>query len=228
MRAAFDELAALGAAFGQGAVQLTPGNHPTPGFQRHVAGAAAASRSRTRTHHGFDFEARKREVWSSDGRCLVDADSVHPPTSDSAAARAVEARGGVGAWLETHAFGAHPLLETMYPGYLLGTGDELEDAMRLGAPLAVDVSHVFIQLCAGAMKETTWQRLAAYEHVREVHVSANAGTHDSHAPLTPDSFGLGWARERLRAGVPTVLECYVHRLSPPERAGQMELLLGGT
>lgn len=226
MRAAFDELAALGAQaheLGHGGVQLTPGNHPTPDFEMHVKRSDVGSR----THHGFDFESRKRDVWSSNGDCLVHADSVHPPRDDSAAASAIRAR-GITQWMEQlEGRGGMPVLETMYPGYVLGTGDEIEDAMRLGVSLAVDVSHVFIQLSAGAMSEETWRRLEAYSHIREVHVSANAGTHDSHAPLTSNSFGVGWARERLQAGVPTVLECYFHRLSPSERAAQIDLLLGG-
>jgi hypothetical protein len=214
MQSAFDELVAL-----SGAVQLTPGNHPTARFDAHVA------RAETRAHHGFDFAARKREVWSDDARCLVDAESVHPPIAGSAAAKAVEAR-GLGAWLEERPAGA-PVLETMYPGYVLGTGDAIEDAMRLGVPLAVDVSHVFMQLAQGAMTDATWRRLAAYERVAEVHVSANDGARDLHACLSPSTFGIDWARERLAAGVPVVLECYMHRLSTFERQGQIALIERG-
>jgi hypothetical protein len=199
-------------------VQHTPGNHPTARFEDHVARAA------TRRHHGFDFASRRREVWSADATCLVDAESVHPPEAHTAAARAIEAR-GLGAWLEERA-SAETLLETMYPGYVLGTGDAIEDAMRLGTRLAVDVSHVFIQLSSGAMGAATWRRLASYERVGEVHVSANDGTRDAHAPLTASSFGLAWARERGAAGVPVVLECYMHRLSPDERRAQIDLARG--
>lgn len=216
MRAAFDELATLA-----GAVQLTPGNHPSPGFREHAA------RAPVRLHHGFSYAARKQDVWSDDARCLVEAHSVHPPLARSPAAAAIAAR-GLGAWLEARPAEDAPLLETMYPGWVLGTGDELEDAMRAGAALAVDVSHVFLQLCAGAMRESTWQRLAAYERIGEVHVSANDGSRDAHAPLAPSTFGLAWARERLGDGVPVVLECYMHRLSRREREDQIALLRGGT
>lgn len=41
MVAAFDELAALGAA-----LQLTPGNQPTPGFAAHVAASGVPTRRR--------------------------------------------------------------------------------------------------------------------------------------------------------------------------------------
>jgi hypothetical protein len=217
MQGAFDELASVGAV----GLQLTPGNHPTADFEQHVG------RATTRRHHGFDFTRRRREVWGAHGQCLVDAESVHPPGVDTPAAAAIEASGGLGPWLEAR--GAdEPLLETMYPGWLLGSGAAIEDAMRLGVPLAVDVSHVFIQLCAGVMRPGTWRRLAAYRNVREVHVSANSGTHDAHAPLTSASFGLDWARERLKSGTPTILECYMHRLSPAERAAQTHLLTGET
>lgn len=216
MQSAFDELAALA-----GAVQLTPGNHPTPSFRDHAA------RAPVRLHHGFAFAARRQDVWGDDARCLVDAHSVHPPVAGSPAAAAIAAR-GLGAWLEARGEGgAAPLLETMYPGWVLGTGDELEDAMRCGAPLAVDVSHVFLQLSAGVMGEGTWRRLAAYDRIGEVHVSANDGSRDAHAPLAPSTFGLAWARERLADGVPVVLECYMHRLSRREREDQIALLRGG-
>jgi len=218
MRAAFDELASVAEV----GLQLTPGNHPTAGFREHVAQRSLS----TRRHHGFDFAARRREVWSADGRCLVEVESVHPPRTDTPAARAI-ARAGLGAWLEGRAAG-EPLLETMYPGWLLGSGAEIEDAMRVGAPLAVDISHVFIQLCAGTMTEDTWKRLAAYDNIGEVHVSANDGARDAHAPVTSGTFGLDWARERLTAGTPTVLECYMHRLSPGERAAQAALVMGGS
>jgi hypothetical protein len=220
MNAAFDELASLG-----GAVQLTPGNHPTPAFEEHVT--QFRRDVATRSHHGFDFARRRRDVWDAEGNCLVGAHSVHPPQDDAAAGEAIRAR-GIARWLETRARCREPLLETMYPGYLLGTGDEIEEAMRLRTPLAVDVSHVFMQLHAGAMNEATWKRLANYEHVEEVHVSANSGTHDAHAPLAPDTFGLAWARERFADGTPTVLECYMFRLSPSERAAQIDLISGGT
>jgi len=214
MQGSFDELYAL-----VGAVQLTPGNHPTRGFAEHVRGAP------TRRHHGFDFGTCKREVWTDDGTCVADAESVHPPRAASRAGRAIVARRSVAAWLEALPAGA-PLLETMYPGYLLGTGDEIRDAMRLGVPLAVDVSHVFIQLRAGVMDEATWRSLERYDRVEEVHVSANDGTRDAHAPIGAATFGLAWAREKLRAGVPVVLECYMHRLGAAERRRQIDWMLG--
>jgi hypothetical protein len=204
-------------------VQLTPGNHPTKDF------ALEAQNAPTRRHHGFAFGARKQEVWDdATGECLVDSESVHPPRADRPSAahfasfleqrlakRSAELR-----W-------SAPILETMYPGWLLGDGEALEAAMRRGLPLALDVSHVFIQRTAGVISDRTWSALADYSGVREVHVSANDGTHDSHAPLTRDTFGLALARERLSAGIPVVLECYMHRLSPDERRRQIDLVRGG-
>lgn len=211
MAEAFDELARLGAA-----IQLTPGNLPTPGFRAHVE----ASGVRTRRHHGFAYEARRAETWAADGACLVESESVHPPADGEPAGE----RAGAGwrGWYE--AAERRPILEVMYPGYALGTGAEVEAAMAGGLPLAVDVSHVYLQRVQGAMDERVWRRLCDYDRIAEVHVSANRGRADTHQPLAPDTFGVGWARERLRAGCPVVLECYMHRLGEPARRAQIDAL----
>jgi hypothetical protein len=207
MAHAFDDLARLGTA-----IQLTPGNLPTPGFDDHVAASGVV----TRRHHGFAFEARTTDAWSADGACLVDAESVHPPRTAAGDAWR--------AWYDRAP--APPVLEVMYPGYALGTGDEVERALDAGLPLAVDVSHVHIQRTQGAMTDRAWRRLAAYDRIAEVHVSANAGRHDSHAPLDAAAFGLAWVRERLAGGAPVVLECYMHRLTDAQRRAQVELVTG--
>ena len=189
-------------------LQLTPGNQPTPGISERLGALTA------RTHHGFSAHAWKQTVWRADGTCAVDSDSVHPPVSTHPAADT---------WAPDATM---PVLETMYPGNRLGTGAELDHVMSLGLPLAVDVSHVFMQRCAGAIGEATWKRLQDYEHVAEVHVSANAGRSDSHFPLTADTFGLPWALEKLRAGTPVILESYFHRLSHDARRAQVALFDG--
>jgi hypothetical protein len=204
MAAAFDELAALGAG-----IQLTPGNHPTPGFQAHVAASGVS----VRRHHGFSFEARRGDTWR-DGVCVTDAESVHPPESGSPWR----------AWYETRS--VRPILEIMYPGFELGTGAAVEAAMAAALPLAVDISHVHIQRMAGVMSERTWRRLQDYPVIAEVHVSANDGRHDSHQPLRSDSFGLCWARARLAIGDPVVFECYMHRLADAARRAQLDLIRG--
>ena len=190
-------------------IQLTPGNQPTPGFERVLKKTKLA----TRTHHGFSFTAfRTRDVWADDGRCLAASDSVHPPAANAKASE--------------HFLERRPpqlVLETMYPSYALGSGDQLERAMELEVPLAVDVSHLFIQKTQGVLSEATLRRVLDYEHVHEVHVSANDGRRDLHAPLTARTFGLEWAQARERAGVPLILECYFHRLSLSERAAQLAL-----
>ncbi|MDX2011012.1 MAG: hypothetical protein SFW67_12505 [Myxococcaceae bacterium] len=207
MRQAFDALATLGVG-----VQLTPGNEPTPDFARHVA----ASGVPTRTHHGFSFERRAGKVWSDEGACVASSDSVHPPRHDSPAAEHFSR------WLE-----ANPqarVLETMYPGYCLGSGDALEQALTRSVPLAVDVSHLFIQRTAGVLTDGTLRRVLDSPHVVEVHVSQNDGRHDSHRPLRRDSFELGWARERLSSGLPVIYEAYLHLLSDDARRAQLDLV----
>lgn len=208
MAQAFDELARLAPA-----VQLTPGNLPTVDFARHVATSGVI----TRRHHGFSFVDRKTDVWRADGACVVSSESVHPPED-------TERADGWRAWYER---AAGPVLEVMYPGYALGTGHEVERAMAARWPLVVDVSHVFIQRTQGAMSDATWKRLADYDRITEVHVSANGGRHDTHRPLTEDTFGLDWARERLGNGEAVVLECYMHRLTEAQRRAQVEMIGGG-
>lgn len=208
MAQALDSLAALE----PDGVQLTPGNMPTPDFK----GVLTEAKLATRTHHGFSFTAfRTRDVWADDGRCLASSDSVHPPASNSLASTA---------YLEQRP--PQLVLETMYPSYALGSGAELEHAMDLGIPLAVDVSHLFIQKTHRVIGDATLRRIFDYENVREVHVSANDGRRDGHAPLTAKTFGLDWAHERERAGVPLILECYFHRLTVDERGRQLSLARG--
>jgi hypothetical protein len=207
MQAAFDELARLGTG-----VQLTPGNLPAPGFREYVRASGVA----TRRHHGFAWDARKQATWAGDGACLVDSESVHPPEEREAGFA------GWRAWYEAAA--VRPVVEVMYPGYALGTGAEVERAMADRLPLAVDISHVFIQLEQGAMTRATWDRLADYDGIAEVHVSANRGGHDTHLALADSTFGLAWACARLAAGTPTVLECYMHRLTTAERCHQIDLI----
>lgn len=192
-------------------LQLTPGNAPTPGFAAWLTQTGIPSLS----HHGFCWQALRQPVWHPTGHCRVHANSVHPPQTHEVAAchwwQQLEARQD-----------RLPLLETMYPGYLLGHGTELDRAMDLGLRLAVDVSHLHIQRHQGVLSEQTLRRLQDYPHIGEIHLSHNAGTHDSHQPLQPDSFGLAWALERSQS-IPLVLECYMHRLTPAEREAQMAL-----
>ncbi len=207
MRSAFDDLARLGTG-----IQLTPGNHPTPGFREHVARSSVT----TRAHHGFAWTARRAETWGPDGACTVASESVHPPKLDAPAAATW--------WSWYEAAPERPTLELMYPGYTLGDGDAIERVLDAGWPLAVDISHAFIQRTQGAMTATQWRRVMEHDRIAEVHVSANGGRHDSHQPLGDTTFGVAWARERLAAGTPTVLECYMHRLADDERHRQLDLL----
>ncbi|MBA2540081.1 MAG: hypothetical protein H0V17_10640 [Deltaproteobacteria bacterium] len=209
MNSAFDELARLGTP-----IQLTPGNHVTRDFRAHVEATGVT----TRRHHGFAWEARRTETWSAEGACLVASESVHPPKRD--------APGATAWWSWYEAAIDRPIIEVMYPGYELGDGESVERAMAAGFDLAVDISHAFIQRTQGAMTEATWQRLCDYDRIVEVHVSANRGEHDSHQPLTASTFGLAWATARLAAGTPTVIECYMHRLTDDERRRQLDLIRG--
>lgn len=196
-------------------LQLTPGNAPTGDFLSSLADRNVM----TRTHHGFTPRALRRPVWSSGGDCLTTADSVHPPRTSAPEWRAWEAARSRGAW-------RRHCLETMYPGYPLGAGEDLDAAMDDRQPLAVDVSHLYMQVHAGCLSGRTLRRLFDYDVVVEVHVSANDGRRDRHQPLAADTFGLAWARERLRAGTPVIVECYMHRLDVDARRRQVDMMRG--
>lgn len=205
------EAIALCESLGVTHLQLCPGNVPG------LAARAAASRLSTRTHHGFSWSRLHDSVWRPDGSLAVQADSVHPPK-----------RGQVdeAAWWKRFEQGEFGVLEVMYPPYLLGDDASVERALAMNTPLALDISHLHIMSATGALSAQTMRRLEAYQHIVEVHVSNNDGRADQHRPLHRDSFALGWAKERRAAGLPIILECYMHRLSHEARRQQLELLEG--
>jgi len=75
----------------------------------------------------------------------------------------------------------------------------------------------------GVLSDGTTHRLLNYQHIAEIHVSHNEGARDAHASLQENSYGLGWAKERL-PDLPVVLECYMHKLTPELRAKQIAML----
>lgn len=200
-------------SLGPDGIQLTGGHAPSAGFEQLAREVGAP----LRFHHAFAWAHYKGAVFHAGGEPRHDAVdwSLHPP------GRAFGVP--IAAWLERRARGA-AAVEVMYPGEPLGTGAEVEMAMALGVPLAVDVSHVHIQRAQGVMGEATLGRLLAYERVVEVHASANGGARDEHRPLREGDFGLDYCRERLRAGTPVVLECAMHGLGRDNRLRQVDLL----
>lgn len=209
MQSAAQELFRLGAR----GLQLTPGLAPTENFRTWLE----EQQITIRTHHGFYWDRLRCKVWSDDGDCLVASDSVHPPLTNHPAQKLWWQRATSGNY-------HHLILETMYPQYLLGSGEELERAMDLGLPLAVDVSHIYIQLSQGSLSQSIWLRLQNYDNIRELHLSSNTGRADIHQPLDKNTFGLDWVRSRSQDGTPVILECYLHRLSLQERLEQLELI----
>lgn len=207
MESAFDELCALS----PNGVQLTAGNAPTYDFEEHVF----ASGMSTRTHHGFSKAAYRQNVWTEGHELTGYWNSVHPPK------KAAEN------WLPQ--IETDIIFETMYPGYPIGNGDMIDAAMTSGLALAVDVSHIFIQLEQGAMQDKTWKRLQEYSRIEEIHVSANDGRRDSHQQITANTFGLEWVSDRTQTDqIPVVLESYFHKLSHDERILQMDIVRGET
>lgn len=204
-------------------LQLTPGNLPSQGFRDRVAAFAGA----TRLHHGFAWDHYRQRVYDESGALLLrERDrSVHPPHTAPYAGKEPCVAEPMD-WLRRVA-PLDPLLETMYPGYVLGCGAELELAMDLGLRLAVDVSHLHLQRAAGVLSSSVERRLLEYARVEEVHVSANDGRSDRHALLQRDTPGLDWARARL-ADLPVVLESYWHRTDFDEQRRQIDLLRGAS
>lgn len=198
---------------GADGVQLTPGCAPSADLDDVLSAVP------TRTHHGYTPTALRRRVWSGDGHLEHTADSIHPPKA---------------AWRDRFFSQAERgdldgiTVEVMYGPYTLGCGDDIERAMALGLRLAVDVSHLHIQRHHGTCTDRTVRRLLAYDHVAEVHLSANDGNRDAHQPLSTTSYGIGWAAERRAAGIPLVLESYMHRLDHTGRAHQIDLAREGT
>lgn len=194
-------------------LQLTPGNAPTPAFEdwlyRH--------RIPIRTHHGFHWDALRSRVWNETADCLVTAESVHPPQTKEGMTHIWRAQAERGHYADV-------LLETMYPGYCLGHGLDLQWAMDVGLGLVVDVSHIYMQRCQGVLEAAVWKRLQRYDPIGELHLSANPGTVDSHQPVTAQTYGLSWLRERARDGTPVVVECYMHQLTPVQRHEQVALV----
>ena len=156
-----------------------------------------------RTHHGFTYRALRAQVWDN-GTLVWHGDSVHPP----------QQRDVPDGWRPP----AGVVLETMYPGYAaMANGDQIAAAMDAGRWLAVDVAHLDIQLYHGILEQSVLHRLLNYERIAEVHVSTSRETRDTHAKLTHTNWGIEWARARLAAGTPVILECYKHNFSHDER-----------
>jgi hypothetical protein len=193
-------------------IQLTPGNLPTAGFRALVEASPLA----VRFHHGFAWDAYRVPVYAGQALVLETAGprSLHPPRAEG---------GPFSAWLG-QARAADLLAETMYPGYHLGSGAELDVAIAAGLRLAVDVSHLHIQRARGVLDDRQLARVLRYDGIEEIHVSDNDGRADQHRPLSPDTPLLGWALERARGGVPLVYESYLHRMSDDERRRQLDLV----
>lgn len=186
-------------------VQLTPGNLPSEGFRARVE----ASGVPVRRHHGFSYPQYRRPLWQCSTPCFTDPErSVHPPDDGDLAV------------VLTAPF----IFETMYPGHPLGTGPELGLAMDIGVRLAVDISHLWIQRCAGVLDDAVQRRLLDYPHIAEVHVSHNNGRTDGHLPLTAEAYLLDWARQHP---APVVWESYLHRSTPDTIHRQLNTLLDG-
>jgi hypothetical protein len=195
MSDAAQTLAAL--APGRVGLQLTAGCAPSP-----IDVACPL-----RTHHGFTYRALRARVWDA-GTLVWQGDSVHPPKQ--------------GEVPEDWQPPDDVVMETMYPGYAaLANGDQIAAALDRGQWLAVDIAHLGIQMYHGILATTMLHRLLEYKRIAEIHVSTSREARDTHARLSTTTWGLEWARGKLAAGTPVILECYMHKLSLEERLEQI-------
>ena len=185
---------------GRVGLQLTPGCAPSP----------IDVQCPMRTHHGFTYKALRAQVW--DGGTLVwHGDSLHPP----------QQRQVPDDWQPPD----DVVMETMYPGYAaLANGAQIAAALDAGRWLAVDVAHLDIQRHHGILTKSVLHRLMNYRRIAEVHVSTSHEARDTHAKVASATWGIEWARERLAAGTPVILECYMHKLTHEERLEQIAWL----
>ena len=206
-------------------IQLTPGNLPSPGFERRINNYCESGRA-IRLHHGFSYRRYRCRVFDDHGEPLVSGvnRSLHPPRSiDIRSRRGITERAvSEQDWLAI-AERFDTVWETMMPTWRLGIGAEIEKAMHLGLRLAVDVSHLHIQRQLGVIREVELKRLFDYQRIEEIHVSHNNGRVDQHQPICADTPYLDWVRERLNE-LPVVLESYWHRASFDAQSEQIKLL----
>lgn len=187
-------------------LQLTPGNHPSPNFKESITVPY-------RFHHGFCWSAYRREVYNSD---LMPINigyhhSIHPPET-----------GDFNQWISK--VGDY-VLECMYPGYLLGTGEEIEVALKLRKRLAIDISHLFIMKSQGVISNSILNKILDYDLIEEIHISHNDGKYDSHRPISESTPYLDWAKGR-KGKTLLVYESYLHKLSLTDRLKQLEIIRG--
>lgn len=204
-------------------IQLTPGNLPSPNFHKRVEQLAAGGVI-VRFHQGFSWSHYRRHTLD-DQLHPIDIDperSIHAPRQTPRSVRDVGPFTTWADWQPTVLeYGL--LVETMYPGYALGSGPELEMAMDAGVRLAVDIAHLSIQREAGVLSDETLERVLGYEQVCEVHVSHSRKGKDTHSPLQADTPLLDWARSKV-GEVPVVVESYWHKSSLADQRQQLALL----
>jgi hypothetical protein len=196
-------------AAGVDGIQLTAGCAPDDRLAETVAATAV------RTHHGYSPHALRAKVWDSDAVLYGQTDSVHPPRRGLEQAFFTR--------LEDGTYG-DVAFETMYPGYTLGDEASLRRYLATGQALAVDVSHLHLQIVAGVLSAQGAELVYNYTNIAEIHVSRDEHGRDAHRPFTGGDYQVGWVRERNRAGAVVVVECYTHRMSAAERQAQFEVV----
>lgn len=187
-------------------IQLTPGNHPTSGFKESL-------NLPYRFHHGFSWNKYRRDIYDGAGKLIIDISyqhSIHPPKNDVGVS--------FNQWISTT---EDYLLEIMYPGYFLGNGQEIEQAMDLNKRLALDISHLYIQQCQEVISKKLIDKLLCYHNIQEIHVSHNNGINDTHQPINTNTPFISIIQKK---SIPIVYESYLHKSDLLTRHQQIDLL----
>lgn len=201
-------------------LQLTPGNHSDwttftrtrqdDPFTWLIVDAKGIA-FRYNRHQGHSFAAKITRVYSPDNTLLWKEGSIHAHAN----------------WRELGALGY--TMETMYPNkdydYGLMTSSEYLEALELGTPVALDLSHADICIQKGLLERDVVLKLLEQGNIQELHVSYNNGRHDTHQPF-PETYHWQeqvdrWANRNPDR--PVVLECYFHKLDNDERRRQIAL-----
>lgn len=187
-------------------IQLTPGNFPSLNFKNEIKAPYAK-------HHGFCWDKRKTNVYDENLKPInIDYNhSIHPPKENLNV--------NFEYWLEN--VGDY-IFECMYPGYWLGSGDQIEKAINLGKRLAVDISHLHIIVNHNLISKFQLNKLLNYDKISEIHISQNNGKYDTHNLITKDAPFLNWVSSRK--DLLWVYESYLHKLSLDERLEQIEIV----
>lgn len=187
-------------------IQLTPGNYLSPNFKDKIG-------IPYKYHHGFSWDARKQQVYDENFNVLVKDHSIHPPKRNDYL--------NFFKWVE----GVDNVLEIMYGDYFLSSDKEINYILDLNKPIALDISHLYINYINNTIDCYTIDRLFDYENIKEIHISQNNGKYDTHSEITKDCPFLDNVKYAIRNNdAIVVFESYLHKKSKEERIDKINII----